>query len=99
MAGKAGDFNENNILSYVYETKKNKSHEYDQKKQANISKIVENFPAHNKNENYSNKLAGGDNTNNPTQGPSLSDQELRKMAKKKKEMEAKLFQDQQIREK
>lgn len=64
------DFNEKNILSYVYETKVNKSHEYDQKKQANISKIIENFPMQSKIDQYNKVIAGSEQGFNPTQGPS-----------------------------
>lgn len=42
------DFNDNNVLSYVYETKLHKSYEYDKKKEENISKIMSNFPKEDK---------------------------------------------------
>ena len=79
------DIEDNNVLSYVYDPKSNKSHEYDKIKQANISKIMENFPVHDKYESYSKKLADADF------GPSYDAQAKRIMLKKKKEMEAKLF--------
>ena len=50
-------------------------------------------------EQYSKAIAGSEQGFNPTQGPSNQEQQARQMSKKKKEMEAKLFQDQQVREK
>lgn len=44
-------------------------------------------------------MAGNDDAFNPTQGPSNQEQAMRQMTKKKKEMEAKMFQDQQVQEK
>ena len=86
------DFKDNNVLSYVYEAKLHKSYEYDKKKEANISKIMENFPTEEK------VMQIGQGTN-PTDGPSREAQEKRKADQKKKEMEAKLFQDMQVQEK
>ena len=39
-------------MSYVFENKTNKSYEYDKKKEANISKIMMNFPGKDKIEAY-----------------------------------------------
>ena len=57
-------------MSYVYEAKKNKSHEYDAKKQANIAKIIEAFPVKSKLDQYGKAIPGNDDAFNPTQGPS-----------------------------
>jgi len=54
----------------VYEAKKNKSHEYDAKKQANIAKIIEAFPVKSKLDQYGKAIPGNDDAFNPTQGPS-----------------------------
>ena len=63
------DFNDNNVLSYVYQKKEHKSYEMDKKKEANIQKIMMNFPAHDKLEQYSRTRAGDINGPNPTSGP------------------------------
>jgi hypothetical protein len=69
------DFNDNNVLSYVYETKLHKSYEYDKKKEANISKIMINFPKEDKIELYHNRKENGIN---PTDGPTKEAQAKRK---------------------
>ena len=96
MAARIDDFDDNNIMSYIYEKKLHKSYEYDKKKEANISKIMINFPTEDKIEQFHNKKSGGIN---PTDGPSKEAQARRQAEKKKLEMEAKLFQDMQVQEK
>lgn len=56
MAKRVEDFKDNNILSYVYQAKQNKSFEYDQKKEANITKIIQAFPVQDKREQYTRTL-------------------------------------------
>ena len=93
------DFNEKNIFSKVFEPKHNKSIEYDQKKQAHISRIIENFPNQSRVDTFQQKLAenqDGGTTSTTMQGPSFQEMSKREMAKKQKAMEAKLYQDQQI---
>jgi len=93
---KGDDFQDNNVLSYVYETKLHKSYEYDKHKEANIAKIMANYPTEDKLTQFHNKKSNG---TNPTDGPSKEAQAKRKAEQKKKEMEAKLFQDMQVQEK
>lgn len=66
MAKRTEDFSGHNILSYVYEAKQHKSYEYDQKKEANISKIIQAFPVQDKREQYSRTIG---EVVNPTSGP------------------------------
>lgn len=81
-------------MSYVFENKTNKSYEYDKKKEANISKIMLNFPGNDKIEAYHKKTAKTDKDGfNPTDGPTKAEQAERLALKKRKEMDAKLFQD------
>ena len=91
MQRRVDDFHDHNILSYVYEQKKHKSYELDQKKEANISKIMEAFPVHDKREQYSRTIGNEGAGINPTSGPTNQEQAQRKLMKKRKEMEAKLF--------
>ena len=84
------DFQDNNILSYVYEAKQHKSYAYDQQKEANIAKIMEKFPPKDKlEEYYKHTLAAQEAA--LKDGPRTKDQAAREAARKKKEMEAKLF--------
>lgn len=90
------DFKDHNVLSYIFEVKLHKSYEYDKKKEANIRKIMETFPTEDKIMQFHNKKEHG---TNQTDGPSREAQEKRKADQKKKEMEAKFFQDMQVQEK
>ena len=83
------DFNDVNIMSFVFQDKHNKTLEYDEKKQANISKIIEKFPMESRINSYQQKLISKDNPFNPTQGPSFQQMSQREMDKKKKAIEAK----------
>ena len=74
MAKRVEDFHDHNILSYVYDTKPHKSYEYDMKKEANIKKIMEVFPAKDKIAQYHENKFGkmGKEAFNPTDGPTAS---------------------------
>ena len=68
--------------------------EYDQKKQANISKIIENFPMQSRINTFQEKLAENENAYTSINGPSFQEMTKRAQSKKQKIMEAKLYQDQ-----
>ena len=92
------DFGDKNIMSQVFEKKNNRSLEYDQKKEAAIGKIMQNFSMETRVDTFQKRLAAvsSEATHNPTQGPSNNELNLRKMQQKKKELEAKQFLDQQV---
>lgn len=78
MNNRKDDFDDKNIMSYIYEKKLHKSYEYDKKKEANISKIMLNFPTEDKIEQFHNKKSNGIN---PTDGPSKEAQAKRRADK------------------
>ena len=91
------DFGETNVLSYCYIQKESKSFALGRKKEAMIALMKDQFVGHDRMGNHASKTF--DRDFEKEQARVKASDEERKDAKKKKEMETKLFQDQQVADK
>ena len=96
MNVKTQDFDDNNVLSYCYANKEHKSYELDKKKTHVIALMQNHFQSQDRLMDMDVKTA---TKNQDAKTRAEAAQELKKIETKRKEMEAKAFQDQQIAEK